>query len=179
MSSQPSPDASPNQSRSGSAESAPPAGIPPPPFIVRVFASGLFTGYVPIASGTAGALLGLAIYAIPGLENPWWLFGVSIVGFLLGVWTSGAMEQALGHDPHEVTIDEVVGMWVSLLLLPKSWLIAIVAFLLFRFFDIIKPFPARRFDRLKGGFGIMMDDVVAGVYTNIVLQIAVRVLRIL
>ena len=85
------------------------------------------------------------------------------------------MEQRYGHDPAEVTIDEVVGMWISLFLLPKKIFIVIAAFFVFRFFDIIKPFPARKFDKMHGGFGIMMDDVIAGIYTNIILQIALLI----
>ena len=85
------------------------------------------------------------------------------------------MEKRYGHDPAEVTIDEVLGMWVSLLLLPKKIIIIIAAFFIFRFFDIIKPFPARKFDAMHGGLGIMMDDVIAGIYANIILQIALLI----
>ena len=85
------------------------------------------------------------------------------------------MEQRYGHDPAEVTIDEVVGMWISLVLLPKKILIVITAFFAFRFFDIIKPFPARKFDNMNGGFGIMMDDVIAGIYANIILRLALLI----
>jgi phosphatidylglycerophosphatase A len=148
------------------------------PFVARAFASGLFTGYVPVASGTVGALLGLLLYALPGLEHPGILFGVAFVVFILGVRTASLMERALGHDPHQVTIDEIVGMWVSLLFLPKSWSVALAAFFLFRLLDILKPFPARRFDRLSGGLGIMMDDVVAGAYTNLILQILIRAMKL-
>ena len=84
------------------------------------------------------------------------------------------MENYYGHDPAEVTIDEVVGQWISLLFIPPTFLAAAASFLVFRFMDIIKPFPARNFDRQHGGFGIMMDDVVAGIYANIVMQIAIR-----
>ena len=72
------------------------------------------------------------------------------------------MEKKYGHDPSVVTIDEVAGMWVSLVFLPKSIIVALTAFLAFRIFDIIKPYPARLFDEMHGGIGIMMDDVVAG-----------------
>ena len=85
------------------------------------------------------------------------------------------MEKTYGHDPSIVTIDEVLGIWISLLLLQKSFIIITAAFFLFRAFDIFKPWPARVFDRKQGGWNIMLDDVVAGLYTNIVLQIAVRI----
>ncbi len=86
------------------------------------------------------------------------------------------MQARYGHDPAEVTIDEVLGMWISLFLLPKKILIALVAFVLFRLFDILKPYPARIFDYRKGGISIMMDDVVAGVYTNLIMQAGVALL---
>ena len=80
------------------------------------------------------------------------------------------METRYGHDPAQVTIDEMLGMWMSLLMHPKTLGIGLAAFFLFRFMDIVKPFPARRFDRATGGLGIMLDDVVAAVYTNLILH---------
>jgi len=82
------------------------------------------------------------------------------------------MEKVYGHDPGEVTIDEVLGMWISLLFLPKTILVAALAFFIFRVLDIVKPFPARRFDNIRGGSGIMFDDVVSAIYTNLLLQLA-------
>jgi phosphatidylglycerophosphatase A len=70
-----------------------------------------------------------------------------------------------------VTIDEAVGMWISLIFLPKKIFVVIAAFFIFRIFDIIKPYPAKKFDRMHGGVGIMMDDVIAGAYANIVVQL--------
>jgi phosphatidylglycerophosphatase A len=115
--------------------------------------------------------VGLAFYLIPGFENIYVLVPACLLVLWLGIRASAAMERVYGHDPAEVTIDEVLGMWVSLLFLPKSIPIAGFAFFLFRLLDIVKPFPARRFDNRKGGVGIMFDDVISGIYTNIVLQI--------
>jgi len=144
---------------------------PEPSLPIRLFASGLYTGYVPAASGTLGSAIAVAFYFIPGFESPV-LFGiVLLVIFLLGIKASSVMEKRYGHDPSEVTIDEVVGMWITLFLLPKTILIAFAAFFIFRFFDIIKPFPARKFDTMHGGIGIMMDDVISGIYANITMQI--------
>ncbi|MGB2869313.1 MAG: phosphatidylglycerophosphatase A [Bacteroidota bacterium] len=162
------------------AESPNPVNIPPPTtalpnFFVRAFASGLFSGYFPIASGTVGSLVGLAIYFLPGFEGPYLIMPASFAIFLLGVRAGDLMEAYYGHDPAEVTIDEVLGMWVSLFLLPKTLAVAVAAFFVFRFMDIVKPFPARKFDRLSGGFGIMMDDVVAGLYANIVIHLLLAV----
>jgi phosphatidylglycerophosphatase A len=78
------------------------------------------------------------------------------------------MERTLGEDPSVVVIDEVVGMWISLILLPKTIAATVMAFLLFRLFDILKPPPARQSERFRNGWGIMTDDVVAGVYANLV-----------
>ena len=153
----------------------PSATAPAPTLLVKVFASGLFSGYFPVASGTVGSLVGLAIYFLPGFEGPYFIMPASFAVFLLGVRASDLMEAYYGHDPAEVTIDEVLGMWVSLFLLPKSLSIAVAAFLVFRVMDIVKPFPARRFDRLSGGFGIMMDDVVAGLYANIVIHLLLAI----
>lgn len=142
-----------------------------PPFFVKLFASGLFSGYSPVASGTVGSLVGLLIYSIPGFEHPYCIMPVSVAVFLAGIRASDIMERRYGHDPAEVTIDEVLGMWFSLFLLPKSLVIAVTGFLVFRILDVLKPFPARKFDEQQGGFGIMMDDVIVAFYTNLILHI--------
>jgi phosphatidylglycerophosphatase A len=141
-------------------------------FLTKAFASGLFSGFSPVASGTVGSAVGLAFYSIPGFENPTILLPLSLLVLALGIRASDAMEKVYGHDPGEVTIDEVLGMWISLLFLPKTILVAALAFFIFRILDIVKPFPARRFDNLHGGYGIMLDDVVSAIYTNLLLQLA-------
>ena len=146
-----------------------------PSLAIKLFASALFSGYSPIASGTVGSIVALAFYFIPGFESPWILGITTGLFFFVGCRTADKMERYYGHDPSEVTIDEVVGMWISLFLLPKKIFVVIAAFFLFRIFDIIKPFPARKFDDMHGGFGIMMDDVIAGMYTNIILQLAILI----
>ena len=165
------PTESPNQSNELPEQSS----IPEPTigFIPKVFASGLFSGFSPVASGTVGSAVGLAIYWIPGFEHPLIMAAASIRVFVLGVRASDAMEKVYGHDPGEVTIDEVLGMWISLILLPKTIAISGAGFFMFRILDIFKPYPARRFDSLHGGKGIMLDDVVSALYTNLLLQAAV------
>jgi len=86
-------------------------------------------------------------------------------------------EKIEGHDPSVVVIDEVVGMWVALLFIEKRFLNVFLTFLIFRIMDVFKPFPARRFDKMRGGFGIMMDDVIAGVYANILMHIFTLVFK--
>lgn len=149
---------------------AEPSRPPEPSFLVKAFASALFSGYSPIASGTIGSAVGLAFYFIPGFELPYVIMPASVIVLLAGIKSADAMEAYYGHDPAEVTIDEVLGMWMSLFLLPKSILVAAAAFILFRIFDVIKPFPARKLDRLKGGAVIMFDDVVAALYSNVAMQ---------
>jgi phosphatidylglycerophosphatase A len=148
---------------------------PPVPWLIKAFASGLFSGYSPVASGTVGSAVAVAIYFLPGFEQPFIILPVGFFVFLAGIHVAHRMEQHYGHDPAEVTIDEIVGMWISLLLLPKSLLVALCAFILFRLFDILKPFPARRFDNARGGIGIMMDDVIAGIYANLLMHLALSI----
>jgi phosphatidylglycerophosphatase A len=142
-------------------------------FFTKAFASGLFSGYSPVASGTVGSAVGLAFYFIPGFEQAYVILPICVLVYFMGVRTSEAMEKVYGQDPSEVTIDEVLGMWISLLFLPKRILIAVIAFLVFRILDIVKPYPARRFDNTPGGSGVMLDDVISGIYTNLLIQLAV------
>jgi phosphatidylglycerophosphatase A len=143
-----------------------------PPFVVRLLAGGFFTGYAPVASGTVGSALAVAIYwLIPGMDAWQVLLPVSLLSLVAGMPLATRMERHYGEDPSEVVLDEMAGMWIALLFVPKIWYLVLAAFLLFRFFDIVKPPPARQFDRMKGGFGIMMDDAAAGVYANLVVQI--------
>ncbi len=147
------------------------SGPPNPPdtisWITRFVATGAFSGYSPIASGTAGSAVGAIVYLIPGTESLIKLALLIVIFFIIGVFTSTKMELVHGKDPSIVVIDEVVGMWISLILLPKTIWVIILSFLLFRIYDIFKPPPARNFDSMHGGFGIMMDDVVAALYANI------------
>lgn len=140
--------------------------------------SGFLTGYAPVASGTVGSALAAAIYyLVPGFEGPYIIMPLTAALFLYGLHASEKMEAYYGHDPAEVTVDEFVGMWLSLLLLPKTLVLTVAGFFIFRLLDIIKPFPARRFEQQQGGFGIMMDDVIAGVYTNLLLHLLATILQ--
>jgi phosphatidylglycerophosphatase A len=167
--------AQPTESQNPNNEPAltPKAEAPSVGFITKAFASGLFSGFSPVASGTVGSAVGLAFYAIPGFENPYVLLSLSLVVLVLGISASNAMEKVYGQDPSEVTIDEVLGMWISLVFLPKNVIVAALAFFIFRILDIVKPYPARHFDNLHGGAGVMLDDVVVAIYTNLLLQLAV------
>lgn len=140
-------------------------------FIDKLLGSGFFTGYIPFASGTFGSLAGLIIYFIPGFEQPLILIPAIVVFSIYGIYAGSRFEKVYGKDPPQCTIDEIVGMWISLLFLPKILWISLMTFLLWRLFDIVKPFPARRLEELKGGFGIMIDDIISGVYVLIIVHL--------
>ena len=113
-----------------------------------------YCGYFPIAPGTVGSAAGLIVTV-----------------FAAGVWAATEAERFFGGiDPGPVVIDEVLGMLVTLAFMPVGVAAAIAGFVLFRIFDVIKPYPANRFERLHGGFGVMADDAMAAVYANLVLR---------
>ncbi|MCZ6820206.1 MAG: phosphatidylglycerophosphatase A [Calditrichaeota bacterium] len=139
--------------------------------ISRLIATGLFVGYVPFAPGTAGSILGLFLYwAIPGTES-FGLLAAILLLFLLGVWSAKAVEQVTGVEDNQIiVIDEIVGVLVTLMFFEKSFTWLVVGCILFRFFDIVKLYPARRAEELPGGWGVMLDDVVAGIYSLVSLR---------
>jgi len=126
-------------------------------------------GYFPKAPGTAGSLAGLLAFWFLPISFGWVIFLLTAL-FFLGVWTSAQIETLEGTDPGLVVIDEFVGQGIACLLLPKSLLFYALAFILFRFFDILKPLGIDRLQDLPGGWGIMTDDLLAGLYANILLQ---------
>jgi phosphatidylglycerophosphatase A len=139
----------------------------------KIIGSGFFTGFIPIASGTFGSLIGLFIFLIPGFENLYVIIPSTLILFLYGVYISDKFEKQYGKDPSQCTVDEVVGTWISLILLPKKFLVILSAFLLWRLLDIVKPFPARDSEKISGGLGIMLDDVISGIYTLIIIHLTV------
>ena len=142
-------------------------------FIEKLLGSGFYTGYIPFASGTFGTLAALIIYLIPGFENPFVIVPAIIIFFIYGIYVGNKFENVYGKDPSECTIDEFVGTWISYLLLPKTIGIIIITFFLWRALDIFKPYPARKLEKLNGGLGIMIDDVVSGFYTLIIMHLVV------
>lgn len=137
-------------------------------------AFGLGSGLSPKAPGTAGSLAAMLL-AAPLTALPLWLGLVALAAaFLLGVYLCGETSRRLGvHDHGGIVWDEFVGMWLVLLLVPFEVLWWLAAFVLFRFFDILKPWPIRWLDRrVSGGFGIMVDDVLAAIYALVVLAAA-------
>jgi len=142
-------------------------------FFEKIIGSGFYSGYSPIASGTVGSAVGIIIYLVPGFENLFIIIPATLVLFVYGIFIGTKFEAEYGKDPAQCTVDEVVGTWISLIALPKTIFIIIAAFLLWRILDIIKPPPARNLEKLKGGLGIMIDDVVSGVYTLIIMHLVV------
>jgi len=135
-------------------------------------ATGGYVGYVPIAPGTFGSALGLVLlWAIRTVGDVGLEIVVLVLVLVLGVWSGGLAERYAGRvDPGIVVIDEVAGMLITMLLIPVTALSVLAGFLVFRALDILKPWPARRLERLPGGFGIMADDVMAAVYGNLVMH---------
>lgn len=139
----------------------------------KIVGSGFYTGFIPFASGTFGSLVALIIYYIPGFEKLWVIIPSIIILFFYGIFVSTKFEKVYGKDPAECTVDEVVGTWIALIALPKTILISLTSFFIWRILDIIKPFPARNSENLSAGWGIMMDDIISAIYTLIVVHLIV------
>ncbi len=148
------------------------------PFFSLMIATGFGSGFSPVAPGTAGALLALLMWVVGYLLLPFALLQVILAVMVLlftalGIYTSGVMERYWGEDPSRVVVDEMVGVWIPLLVVPDGgWWYVLAAFVLFRLFDIVKPLGVRRMERFGGGVGIMMDDILAGVYSAVLLGAA-------
>ncbi len=152
-------------------------------------------GYAPIAPGTFGALVAVGVYCLlcqychvnftEIIDTGWTtninqhcslyvpiFIVVGIATFIKGLWASNVLEAYWGKDASKIVIDEFVGQWITLFLVPYNFYYILAAFILFRFFDILKPFGIRQIDeKMKGGMGVMMDDVLAGIYAVIVLNV--------
>ena len=150
-----------------------------------LLATGFGIGWTPLAPATAASLaVALLLFAlsalVPAALAPLPL-GIAIVALIpAAIWSSGVAERELGHDAHPIIVDELVGMLVSVcgiarLNAPNPALLLAIAFVLFRFFDIVKPFPIRQSQRLPGGVGIVVDDLLAGIAVNLVVRLLVAV----
>ena len=123
------------------------------------------TGLLPVAPGTFGSLASVPLVLVLQHIGVWYSAFVLALVTCVAVWASDRTQKLLGqNDPKEVVIDEVAGFLLAMFLLPSSWLVLGLGFLLFRGFDIIKPYPAKQAERLRGGLGIVMDDLIAGLY---------------
>ncbi|MFA9461917.1 phosphatidylglycerophosphatase A [Thiohalorhabdus methylotrophus] len=137
-------------------------------------AEGLGLGRIPLAPGTFGTLLGIPLYMVLSAALPWHLYLLVVLAALpLHVWICSVGARAYGvGDPSGIVWDEVVGILIALTAAPPGWAPVVAGFIVFRAFDILKPFPISWLDaRISGGLGIMLDDVVAGFYALATLQV--------
>ncbi len=144
-------------------------------FLEKLLGSGLYTGFIPKASGTFGSFAALLIFLIPGFENPSLMIFLISLFILIGVPIAVKFESVYGEDPAEYTLDEFIGMWITLLFIPKKIWFILLAFLIWRVLDILKPFPAGKLESVKNGWGVILDDVMAGIYSFMIIQIIIYV----
>jgi phosphatidylglycerophosphatase A len=135
-----------------------------------------YVGYAPVAPGTFGSAAGLLVfYAVRSTGSTAIELAAIVVLFLIGIWSGTEAEHHFGGvDPGPVVLDEVVGMLITLALIPVNFTGAIVGFLVFRLLDVVKPWPSAQMEHLPGGLGVMADDGMAAIYGNIIMQILVR-----
>jgi phosphatidylglycerophosphatase A len=146
--------------------------------LITVFATGFGSGYLPLVPGTFGTLVGIPICLLLSLGG--WVIYVSGTLALIaaGVWVAGRADRIFGtHDSRKIVIDEICGFLVTMALVIPGPLTIGIGFVAFRLFDILKPFPASYFDRsLSGGWGVMLDDIAAGVYANVTLHLSLAII---
>ena len=140
--------------------------------IASIFGIGYIKGGGTLAAMVTCILLYIS-WQLLGFYNPFYLLIVTIVITLLGIYVGNRVEPYWGKDSYRVVIDEVAGMLVTMLFIPANLYYLLIGLVLFRFFDMVKPLYIRKMEDLPGGTGVMMDDVLAGVYANIVLQVVV------
>jgi len=149
--------------------------------IYTILSTVLGIGFIPVMPGTFGTLAAALVYL--SIPEAWlnyfpyvWYFIVAIIAlYFAGVYLTGKAERKLGHDAGSIILDEFAAYFICVLFLPKSYLMAVYTFALFRVFDIAKPQPIRLSQKLKGGWGVMTDDVLAAVLTNLFMQAMIRI----
>ena len=146
--------------------------------MARFIGTGIYSGYSPAAPGTAGTAVAALIYiflkwfGFIELATPFTYILFVIWIIIIGVWSAGVLEKEVSKkDPSIVVIDEVAGYFISVAFLPYTIYTIVGAFIVFRVFDVLKPFPANISQKLKGGYGIMADDIIAGIYSCIILHV--------
>ena len=149
--------------------------------IYKLLATALGVGYSPFAPGTAGAIIGCVVLwvfekynIISTTSTPLLFIGLIVSTTILGIIATDKLENEWGKDPNKVVIDEVIGMWITMMFVPFSLINVLIGFVLFRFFDIAKPLGIRKLEKLEGGIGVMADDMLAGIYANILLQLIIH-----
>lgn len=144
--------------------------------LAKLISTCLGIGYIRKGAGTIAALIGCIAWYFIQVRGVNALFDVAaiLVLTLIGIWSATIVEEEWGKDSNRVVIDELLGMWISVFLIPAELKYIALAFVLFRFFDIVKPVYIRKAEALPGGWGVMADDVLAGIYSNILLHILVK-----
>ncbi|MGV8995953.1 MAG: phosphatidylglycerophosphatase A [Parvibaculaceae bacterium] len=140
--------------------------------LTKYIATWFGSGLIPKAPGTWGTIAAIPFaWVIVTLFGPFALLIAAVIAFAIGIWAAGAYATTIGKpDPSEVVIDEVAAIWLILAFVPMTWVGWFIAFVVFRFFDVAKPWPVSLADaKLKGGFGIMADDIIAALYTLLIL----------
>jgi len=147
----------------------------------KIIATALGSGYSPIAPGTAGAIVGIIFFYLFNYSMVYLdigdtailllnLFAIVFI-LLLGVYSISMVHKIWEHDANKIVIDEVIGVWIAVFAMPLDWHFYLYALILFRFFDIFKPLFIRKIDKMHGDWSVMLDDVLAGIYSLIVIQI--------
>ena len=141
--------------------------------VVILLATGCLVGYSPLVPGTTGTLVAIPIYFLLSRLSSLYYFGVLLGAIYVGIWASDRAEVLFqSRDCKYIVIDEMVGFLVAMFLVPPTVRNILLGFVLFRAFDIIKPFPIRTLEeRVRGGYGVVLDDIIAGIYTNLVIQV--------
>ena len=143
-------------------------------FIVKTLSTVFYVGYLPFIPGTFASIVGLFLFYLIK-DNIFLYIFFTLILIILGFLISGKAEKVFGKkDARFIVIDEVSGMLLALIFIPYEIKLVIMAFLLFRILDAFKPYPSDKLERLTGSIGIMSDDIIAGLYTNIILQIVLR-----
>ena len=141
-----------------------------------LIATGLFIGYLPGAPGTYATIAVAFIYYF--LPEGHYLFYTFLIALPIGIISADRSEKVFGiKDSRQIVIDEILGFWLAMCGLPKGWFNIVFGVIFFRLFDILKPFPIKRLESLSGGFGIVIDDLVAGLYTLIILKALVQMIK--
>ncbi|MCX5693672.1 MAG: phosphatidylglycerophosphatase A [Candidatus Omnitrophica bacterium] len=144
-------------------------------FLVKAASSVFFVGYLPLIPGTFGSIAGVGLFYLLKNVTTVIYFSVIFVIIILGLFVCGRMERLLNKkDPGCIVIDEVAGMLISFIFIPYDFKLIFLGFLIFRILDTLKPYPAGRLQNCHGSVGVMGDDLVAGIYTNIVLQVILK-----
>jgi phosphatidylglycerophosphatase A len=147
-------------------------------FVLKIISTFFYIGYLPFIPGTFASVVGLFLFFLVK-DSVLVYLSLTLILVVLGFWVSSKAEKIFQKkDPRYIVIDEVAGMFFSLMFIPYDLKLFIAAFVLFRILDALKPYPADTLQRLKGGVGIMTDDIIAGLYTNLILQVTLRLISL-